>query len=324
MRGEDNIKVSILVPFYNVGNYVGRCVDSLFSQTYENIEYIFVNDCSPDKSMEIIRGKMEDYHISEKCKMIVHERNMGISASRNDCLDNISGDYFLFVDSDDYIEKDMVELMVAAASKDNADIVGCGYVEEFPDRHVEYPQKYSNDHVEMMKAITMLTIKGVLWKLLVNTKILKEHSEIRFDPANNMGEDYLFCCQLFYYAKTFASVDKCLYHYVQYNPNNVTKTTVHNVECQAFAIREVERFYREKGVYDLLQDELLKRKFICKLPLLLDKNCRDVQRWRDIFPENNDVWRELNFSRGNCLLFRIAQSPFYWLIYIYYFLIKIL
>ena len=124
-----------------------------------------------------------------------------------------------------------------------------------------------------------------------------------------MGEDYLFCCQLFYYAKTFASVDKCLYHYVQYNPNNVTKTTVHNVECQAFAIREVEKFYREKGVYDLLQDELLKRKFICKLPLLLDKSCRDVKKWRCLFPESNDVWRELNFSRCNRISFRLATSP---------------
>ena len=314
MREEKNIKVSILVPFYNVEDYVGRCVDSLFSQTYKNIEYVFVNDCSPDKSMGIINSKIDSFQVSEKCKMIVHEQNMGISASRNDCLDNMTGDYFLFIDSDDYIDSNMVELLVEAALKENADIAGCGYIEEYPDHRVEFPQKYSNDHMEMMKAITLLTIKGVLWKLLVNVNILKEHPEVRFDPANNMGEDYLFCCQVFYYAQRFASVDRCLYHYVQYNPNNVTKMAAYNVECQAFAIREVEKFYRKKGVFDALQNELIKRKFIAKLPLLLDKNCRDVKRWRNLFPESNDAWKELDFSKGNRCFFCIAQSSWYWLI----------
>ena len=94
---EQNIKVSILVPFYKVEKYVGRCVESLFTQTYKNIEYIFVNDCTPDKSMEVINEAIDKYGVSSQCKMIVHEQNQGISASRNDCLDNMTGDYFLFV-----------------------------------------------------------------------------------------------------------------------------------------------------------------------------------------------------------------------------------
>lgn len=316
MREEKTIKISILVPFYNVEKYVGRCVESLFSQTYKNIEYVFVNDCSPDNSLEVVINKIEEFHVSEKCKLIIHEKNLGISASRNDCLDNMTGDYFLFIDSDDYIENNMVELLVDAAKKEKADIVGCGYIEEYPDHSVEFPQKYTNDHVEMMKAITLLTIKGVLWKLLVNTDILRTHPEVRFDTSHNMGEDYLFCCQVFFYAQRFASVDKCLYHYVQYNPNNVTKTTAFNVECQAYSLRAVEKFYREKGVFDVLKNELLKRKFICKLPLLLDKDCIDVTKWRSLFPESNSKWKELHFSKGNRLLFRLAQSPLYWLVYV--------
>ena len=80
--------------------------------------------------------------------------------SRNDCLDNASGDYVLFVDSDDYIDKEMVEFLVDAAVKDSADISGCGYIEEYDDHSVEFPQKYVNDYNEMLKAITVLTIKG--------------------------------------------------------------------------------------------------------------------------------------------------------------------
>ena len=167
-----DMKVSILVPFFKVEQYVGRCVESLFTQTYKNIEYIFVNDCSPDKSMEVINSMIDKYDMASKCKIIVHENNLGISASRNDCLDNMTGDYFLFIDSDDYIDKDMVEMLVEAALKENADISGCGYIEEYADHSVEHPQKYTNDHNEMMRAITLLTIKGVMWKLLVRSTIV--------------------------------------------------------------------------------------------------------------------------------------------------------
>ena len=309
---EQNIKVSILVPFYKVEKYVGRCVESLFTQTYKNIEYVFVNDCTPDKSMEVINKMIEKYGVSSQCKMIIHDQNQGISASRNDCLDNMSGDYFLFIDSDDYIDQDMVEQLVEAAMKESADISGCGYIEEYADHSVEHRQTYTNDHEEMMRAITLLTIKGVMWKLLVRSTIVTEHrDEVRFIPDRNMVDDYLFCCQVFYYAQRFADVDRCMYHWIQYNPNNYTHTTVFAVESQAIAIRKTEEFYREKGVYEVVKDELLKRKFISKLPLLLDKECRNVMRWHRLFPESNDVWKNMDFPIGNRLIFMLANSPFY-------------
>ena len=312
---EHQIKVSILVPFYKVENYVGRCVESLFTQTYKNIEYVFVNDCTPDGSMEVINEKIDKYGMTDKCKMIIHEQNQGISSSRNDCLDNMTGDYFLFIDSDDYIDRDMVELLVEAAVKENADISGCGYIEEYADHSVEHPQKYTNDHDEMMRAITLLTIKGVMWKLLVRSTIVTEHKdEVRFIPDRNMVDDYFFCCQIFYYAQRFAGVDRCMYHWIQYNPNNYTHTTIFAVESQAAAIRKTEEFYREKGVYDVVKTEIIQRKFISKLPLLFDKECIDVVRWRNLFPESNNVWKNMSFSLGNRILFLWAQSPFYRLI----------
>ncbi len=314
---EQNVKVSILVPFYKVENYVGRCVESLFTQTYQNIEYVFVNDCTPDRSMEIIYKYIEKYGVANKCKMIVHENNQGISASRNDCLDNMTGSYFLFIDSDDYIDREMVELLVEAAIKENADISGCGYIEEYADHNVEHPQKYTNDHNEMMRAITFLTIKGVMWKLLVRSSIVTDHrDEVRFIPDRNMVDDYLFCCQIFYYAKRFANVDRCMYHWIQYNPNNYTHTTIFAVESQAAAIRKTEEFYREKGVLTIVEDALLKRKFVSKLPLLFDRNCLDVNRWRTLFPESNNIWHEMCFTKCNKCLFLLAQSPFYWIIHI--------
>ena len=313
---EKKAKVSVLVPFYNVEKYVGRCVESLFSQTYSNIEYVFVNDCTPDNSMDIINEYIDKFNVRNKCVIINHEVNKGISASRNDCLDNATGDYILFIDSDDYIDKDMVELLVKAAIENNADISGCGYIEEYKDRSVEMPQRYTNNHVEMMRAITLLTIKGVMWKLLIRRSIVEEN-QVRFIPDNTMVDDYLFCCQVFFYAKRFASVDKCMYHYIQYNPNNYSKTREFNITSQAKAIIKTEEFYKENGVYELVKDELLQRKFISKLPLLLNKNCYNVKLWRELFPESNNIWKKMKFSFKQKTLFQLASSPLYVLLYKY-------
>ena len=310
-----DIKVSILVPFYKVEKYIGRCVESIFTQSYKNIEYVFVNDCTPDRSMVVINELIEKYNYKEKCNIIIHERNLGISASRNDCLDNMNGDYFLFVDGDDYIENDMVESLVKAAEKIDADISGCGYFEEYEDHRVEYPQKYNNNHDEMLRSITLLTIKGVLWKLLIRRDVIVKNN-LRFPQDKSINEDYYFCCRLFYFAKSFASVDRCLYHYVQYNPNNLTKISLQNIESQAAAIRKTEEFFCEKGVLSVVNKELLKRKFISKLPLLINKNCRDIIRWRNLFPESNNIWKEMDFSFGSMMLFRLAKSPLYRLLFI--------
>lgn len=311
-----NIKVSILVPFYKVEKYVGRCVESLFTQTYKNIEYIFVNDCTPDKSKEIIEQYIDKYNLKEKCTIIDHVQNQGICASRNDCLDNATGDYILFIDADDYIDKDMVELLVEAAVKEEADISGCGYTEEYDNHSIDYPQRYTNDYNEMLKAITVLTLKGVMWKLLIRRSII-ENNHVRFMPEKNMVDDYLFCCQVFYYSRRFTGVDRCMYHYIQFNPNNYSQRTIFNINHQAEAIRETEKFYKENGVYDIVKKELYIRKFIAKKALLLDKKCIDVKLWREIFPESNNAWKELKFSKGNQLIFRLATSPFYWLIPIF-------
>lgn len=312
---EKNLKVSILVPIYNVEKYVGRCVDSIFKQTYTNMEYVFVNDCTPDKSMEVVNNYIEKYNVREKCIIINHEVNKGICASRNDCLDSATGDYFLFIDSDDYIDIDMVEKLVEAAKKDNADISGCGYTEEYSDHSIFFPQEYTNDYNQMLKAITVLKLKGVMWKLLIKRSIV-EDNHIRFMPEKNMVDDYLFCCQVFYYSRRFSGVDKCMYHYIQYNPQNYSQRTFYNINHQIEAIKEVEKFYRDKNVYDIVEKEIYIRKFIAKKSLLMDKKCIDVKKWREIFPECNDAWKELDFSTGNKLIFKLAQSPFYWILYI--------
>ena len=118
------MKVSILVPVYNVEKYFARCLETLFSQTYSGIEYVFVNDCTPDKSMYVLQETLEKYPSrANSVKIIENKQNLGIAIVRNTLLENATGEYVLFVDSDDWIEVDAIEKFVDKALQSNSDIV---------------------------------------------------------------------------------------------------------------------------------------------------------------------------------------------------------
>ena len=130
-------KVSFLVPVYNVSAYIGRCARSLFEQTFDDIEYIFVNDCTPDDSMERLEAVIEQYpERAGQVKIINQEQNQGPGTARNVALLAASGEYVCCVDSDDYVDADMVDAMYAKAVAEGADIVVADMWMEYPEMPV--------------------------------------------------------------------------------------------------------------------------------------------------------------------------------------------
>ena len=118
------IRVGILVPIYNVGKYIERCARSLFEQTYSNIEYVFVNDCSTDNSIAILENILREYpNRTPHVKIVHHKSNRGSAASRNSGLDNSKADFLMFVDADDWLEKNATELLLQKQQETDADIV---------------------------------------------------------------------------------------------------------------------------------------------------------------------------------------------------------
>lgn len=308
------MKVSVLIPVYNVERVFARCLDAVFSQTYGDIDYVFVNDCTPDNSMDVLARKCRQYpDRAGRVRILENSTNQGIAQVRNQLLEYAQGDYVLFVDSDDWIEPDMVELLVGEAVAKNADVVGCDYVEDHPNGSRIVRQEYPEQHEEAMKAMTLLRIKGVLWKLLVKRKILVDN-HLCFARDVDFGEDYLFCCKLFYFARVFSGVKKPLYHYVQYDSNNYCSMDIDKrIDSFAKAIAQVERFYRQHGVYDRLEKELTQRKFLNKSLYVLDKDRRNIRKWNSIFPESNGSWRQLDYSLGNRIKFFLAEMAACWL-----------
>ena len=104
------MKVSVLVPVYGVEKYIERCARSLFEQTYSDLEYVFVNDCTPDQSIEILKKVMAEYPQRKNAvKIVNHAKNRGLAAARNTAYDNATGDFVTIVDSDDWLEWDALE-----------------------------------------------------------------------------------------------------------------------------------------------------------------------------------------------------------------------
>lgn len=122
-------KVSVIVPFYNVENYIGDCLESIIGQTYDNLEIILVDDGSTDNSLKIAK----DYREKDKRITILQEENSGQSVARNKALDVASGDYLLFVDADDFIAGNMVRMMLLAAEKTGSDVVCCQWNRVYGD-----------------------------------------------------------------------------------------------------------------------------------------------------------------------------------------------
>jgi len=130
-------KVSFIIPVYGVEEYIERCCISIFEQSYKNFEVVFVNDCTKDNSEQIVLNVIERYrHLGIHTSIIRHETNKGISATREDGQNAATGEYILYVDSDDYISTEMLEVLVNRAEQTNADIVYCDYYEVKNGDHV--------------------------------------------------------------------------------------------------------------------------------------------------------------------------------------------
>ena len=307
MNMEQVIRVSILMPIYKVEQYLEKTLDSIFTQTYPEINFVFVNDCSPDNSLQVLKDTITKHHIDNSRYVIVnHEQNEGIAVSRADAIANAKGDYIFFVDSDDWIEPDTVEQMVLATKDGSVDIVGCDFMKDYLSGKTTYHhENYSETCRENMYRCLNYDIGTVLWKLLIRRSLF---DNFKITPHVDIVEDYIMSVKLYYYAKSFFVIHKAFYHYVQYNQARVSLQTLWSVNMHIKGVQEVEQFCREKGFYDdYVQHKLLLRKFNIKSNFVLNNHLLNSKSYRMTFPEAKGVWRDMQYSKKECLKFWLAE-----------------
>lgn len=306
---ECNIEVSILMPIYKVEQYLEKALDSIFTQTYKDINYVFVDDCSPDASLQVLLSMISRYRIdTNRYTIINHAHNEGVAASRADCIANAKGDYILFVDSDDWIEKDAVEEMVAATKGGTIDIVGCDYMKDFLSGKTTYHREnYAETCRDNLYRCLNYDIATVLWKLLIRRSLF---DNFHISPIN-IGEDYIMSIKLFYYASSFSILRKAFYHYVQYNQNRLSFQLLCSINDHIKCVNEVERFFRDNKMYDgVVEHQLLLRKFNIKSNFILNRKLFNPDVFINIFPESKGIWKEMNYSKKERFEFWLAEHNF--------------
>lgn len=243
-----NILVSILVPIYNVENFIEKCLVSLFEQTYKNIEYVFVNDCSPDHSIEVLEKVAQNYpNRINSIKIISHDVNKGLAGARNTAISNASGDYILHVDSDDFIEKTTVDKLVKKAQNDCADIVVFDYYLEWEKVNKKVVHKFDSNKIKYLDLVLSAQTENFVVNKLIRKSLYTDNG-ILHTQGLNFGEDYLVVPKLLFFSKKIVKVDEAFYHYVRFNNNSYTSSiSKKNIENLIYVYYELSSFLLDRG-----------------------------------------------------------------------------
>lgn len=227
-------KISVIVPVYKAEQYLTRCIESILHQTYENIELILIDDGSPDLSPEIC----DKYADSDSRVIVIHQENQGVAAARNIGMDRATGDYVTFVDSDDYIDKDMYESMLNIADKYDTDVVMCDCVKEFETHNEVYSHNirsgfYNRHQLEIEYFPHLLIMPNVEYPATISNYlcVFKNNKykklDIKYEKGIRYSEDLLFGAQLLYHANSFYYMKgQAYYHYNCVNNLSATHTYV--------------------------------------------------------------------------------------------------
>ena len=210
-------RISILIPFYQVEHYIERCARSVLEQTYQNIEFVFLNDCSSDNSLSCLMQTIDKYPgRNGQVRIISNIRNMGLAYNRNCCIEQCTGDFVFWVDADDYVSTDAIQKLVEMQRKTGADIVTGRAVSVSPEGMQEIPFSSHSSKEETLTGLLDFSIKTMVWGRLIRTSLYRDHS-IQCIEGVNFREDFQVLPRLFYYADTVADLEDVIYYYEQGN-----------------------------------------------------------------------------------------------------------
>lgn len=291
-----SIMVSVIIPVYNVSKYIERCARSLFEQSLQEIEFIFVDDASPDNSIEILSEVLSQYPSRQnQVKIIAHDKNKGIVAARNTGMRFAQGEYIAHCDSDDWVELDMYERLYAEAKCSSADLVACDFVMEYASHSAIYGCNPSmHDKVTLLK-----TYIGsgwtVMWNKLAHRDLYYKHDVWGYE-GYDFCEDYGTSVRLLYYSQCYRCVHLPLYHYNRSNVESTVRTynkkKERNQISQITIYDKINHFFVEHGLFQDLEDVLSWRILCAKRDWLYNSSkwdnylglCPESNKWIDSNP----------------------------------------
>lgn len=281
-------KISVIVPVFGVERFIKRCADSLMRQNFHDVEFIFVNDCTTDNSIGVLKEVVSRYP-NRKVQIINKQVNEGLPKARETGCKFASGEYIYHMDSDDWLDENGLSEMYQAVSVKNADILCCGFIKDFGDREQVVLGKYvksPKEGIDMMLHSEEQMHSGV-WCKMVRRELYKD---VVFPPTF-MHEDLALMIQLFYYAKTIAYLPKAYYHYIQTNSESmIHQDTFRRDTSAALNFHFIVDFMKKVNIEQIHKKELVYRINTFKTYSLYNGKLID----ETLYPESNRYIYALN------------------------------
>ena len=296
----DNPLVSIIVPIYNAEKYLGRCLDSIINQTYQNIEIILVDDGSQDSS-----GQICDKYITKDSRIIViHKENGGVASARQTGLDTAKGVFVIHVDPDDWIEVNMIQEMVNKALRDNVDIVMCDFLREYkigPSLFIQKPTSIKRD--DLLRDLLYDRIWGSCCNKLIKKSVFEKYN-VSFVPDMSLWEDLYVVTLLIYYGATVSYISAPLYHYDCFsNSDSITRAPkISHIYSVKTYIDYFEKLLHDSSFLDGFVMRKIRLKALC---FRMGKEYKSVFDF--LFPEVDHIiirdykfrWKDIRIYRGD-------------------------
>lgn len=231
--------VSIIIPIYNVERYIERCAISLFEQRGNDIEFIFVNDCTPDNTMERLNSVIEKYpEKKSQIKIINHEKNKGVGGARLTGIEAATGEYVWFIDSDDWIEPDSIDKCRSALQLNKDFIIIDYYVESSEGTNL------CNIKDFCISNLLVNRIPPSLWKFLIKKSVLVKNNILPIEGLN-FAEDFLMTSCLALISDNYSIIHEGLYHYNCLNPGSyMNNIKLSSLEGAAQSVSQTYDFYK--------------------------------------------------------------------------------
>lgn len=293
--------ITIIIPIYQVEKYLRKCLDSVLSQTYKNLEIILVDDGSPDKCPQIC----DDYANKDKRIKVIHKKNGGMSDARNVAMKIATGKYIGFIDSDDYIKSDMYEVLYEDLKKTNSDVSICNYKKVFENQKSNDDENnkeiFEYDTEEALRLLIENEFGNYAWNKLYRKDIL---NNIQFPEGKKM-EDLAVMYKIFEKAKKVVYTNKVEYYYIQRKDSILGNIDLKLTEDLCYFVTERYNYMNEKypKLHDVLCKDRIKFTFIYhkNICLLNKKNIYDQKKYLqeyDFFKKNfkkyrNDIYTDM-------------------------------
>ena len=325
----ENGKVSVIVPVYNVEKYLERCLESLINQTYKNIEIIAINDGSTDNSLKILK-KYEAIDLRIK---IIDKNNEGLSQTRNVGINLATGEYITFVDSDDWIELNFLENMINLMKFNNTDVALSSYYREYTEKvmnkNLGFQDTVVFNHNDVRSKLYRRMIGPIgdelknpenldslitAWGKVYKTSIIKENN-INFIDTDIIGtEDLLFNVYVFNYVNKAVLINKPLYHYWKGNINSLTSGYKKNlIDKWTKKHSLIKKFLIENGYEEFFFEALNNRVCLSVLGLGLNEcsnKVSSIKKIKNIKKIINDDHIKVAFSKCD-----LRKLPIHWRVF---------